>query len=146
MLSNLLEKIRGRSTEPQSDEQLVPMAAATLFMEVAWADHEIAEDELAQIRVALIEQFDLVGEDVDEIIEESRKHHDDSVGLYQFTRTINDAWQESEKFDLVVRLWRLALADDRLDKFEEHMIRKIAELLYLSHARFIQAKQIARQA
>jgi uncharacterized tellurite resistance protein B-like protein len=66
--------------------------------------------------------------------------------LYRFTRTLNDGWDEPSKYQLVVRLWELALVDNDLDTFEEHTIRKIAELLYLSHDRFIQAKLTAKRS
>ncbi len=147
MLAQLLDKIRNRdaSTEAPGDN-LVPIAAATLLMEVAWADHDIADEELQIIRSALAAQFALASEVINDIIEESREHHDESVGLHRFTRTINDAWEEPQKFELVRKLWELALADESLDRFEEHMIRKIAELLYVSHPRFIEAKLAARAA
>jgi uncharacterized tellurite resistance protein B-like protein len=73
-------------------------------------------------------------------VEESRREHEQSVGLYSYTRTINAAWSEEQKFALVTALWRLAMANDELHRYEEHTIRKIAELLYLSHERFIEAK------
>lgn len=144
MLSTLLEKIRSQETPAAADGQVAHLAAATLFMEVAWADHDISAKELVEMRRALKAQFDLDDADVDSIIEESRAHHDDSVGLYSFTRTINDVWTEQQKYALVEALWRVAFADDNLNKFEEHMIRRIAELLYISHRRFIEAKQAAR--
>jgi uncharacterized tellurite resistance protein B-like protein len=60
--------------------------------------------------------------------------------MYRFTRIINDAWGEDAKYELVVKLWQLAYSDSNLHAFEEHTIRKIAELLYVSHGRFIEAK------
>lgn len=143
MLAALLDRILGR-VEAEPDDRLVPLAAATLLIEVAWADHHISEAELGTVRSALTHQFDLTDAEVDEIIRESRSAHDESVGLQAFTRTLVEAWDEERRFDLVVHLWRLALQDAELHRFEEHTIRKIAELLYLSHARFIEAKRRAR--
>ena len=117
-----------------------------MLIEVAWADHDIAEEEMVVVHAALTEQFSLSAADIDEIINESRTHHEQSVGLQAFTRTLVDAWDEAQRFELLVRLWQLAYADTDLDRFEEHMIRKIADLLYVSHARFIEAKRTARQA
>lgn len=146
MLNSLLERIRRQGREPTvEDDRLVPLAAATLMMEVAWADHDIAEEETAVIRLALSQQFGLAEQEIDEVISSSVTEHDESVGLYGFTRTLVEAWEEPARFDLVVKLWQLALADDKIDRFEEHMIRKIAELLYVSHKRFIEAKQQARR-
>lgn len=147
MLSALLDRIlnRGEVAEKAVD-QSIALAAATLLIEVAWADHDIAEAELAVIKATLSDQFQLADDDIEAIISDSRDHHEDSVGLYRFTRTLVDAWEEPERFRLVVQLWRLAYSDAHLDRFEEHMIRKIAELLYVSHRRFIEAKQLARRS
>jgi uncharacterized tellurite resistance protein B-like protein len=41
-------------------------------------------------------------------------------------------------------LWQLAYADQTIDKFEEHLIRKLAELLHVPHKHFIQAKHSAK--
>jgi hypothetical protein len=40
-------------------------------------------------------------------------------------------------------MWRVALADDALSRYEEHVIRKVADLLYLPPQRFY-AGQAAR--
>lgn len=144
MLATLLDRIRGREQE-KPDPRLVPLAAATLLIEVAWADHDITDAELAVVRSALNSQFDLSAAEVEEILRESRSAQNESVGLHAFTRTLVEAWDEPQRFELIVELWRLALSDAVLDRFEEHTIRKIAELLYVSHARFIEAKQRARR-
>ena len=34
----------------------------------------------------------------------------------------------------------IAFADGHLDKFEEHVVRKIADLIHISHNDFIQSK------
>jgi uncharacterized tellurite resistance protein B-like protein len=147
MLNSLLERIRSQGREPTTeDERLIPLAAATLLIEVAWADHDIAKEETAVIRLALAQQFALTEHEIDEVMSSSIAQHGESVGLYAFTRTLVEAWEEPARFDLVVKLWQLALSDDKLDRFEEHMIRKIAELLYVSHQRFIEAKQLARRS
>jgi uncharacterized tellurite resistance protein B-like protein len=145
MIERILEAVRrfgGSDNPPQ--ENLIPIAAATLLMEVAWADHQITDDELIVIRRSLATLFDLDAQTIEEIIEESRTHQDESVGIFSFTRTITEAWDEPDRFKLVAAMWELALEDESLHRFEEHMIRKIAELLYVAHARFIEAKQLAR--
>ena len=146
MLGNLLERLKNRSRldDPTEQEHLVALAAATLLIEVAWADHDISGSELEIVRATLTGHLGLAEAEVDEIVAESRLQHEQSVGFQRFTRTLTEAWDEAERFELVVQMWRLALADNRIDRFEEHVIRKIAELLYVDHSRFIEAKQRAR--
>lgn len=139
MLAKLFNRLvqPEQETEPQALEAL---AAAALLLEVAWADHTISDEELALIEEHLQRQFGMTEAEVEELVTDARRAHEESVGLYSYTRTINEAWTEAQKFSLVTALWRLAMASDDLHRYEEHTIRKIAELLYLSHERFIEAK------
>lgn len=144
MLGKLLRLVK-EPEETTDTERLVMLAAAALLLEVAWADHDIADAELGVISRQLLKQFHLSEEEITEIVDESRQHHEQSVGVHSYTRTINEAWEEPRKFDLVVALWKLALSDDELNRYEEHIIRRIAELLYVSHDRFIAAKLKAKR-
>lgn len=147
MLSQILEKLRKQDAgDVEEPEDRIALAAAALLLEVAWADHDIADTEVDIIRQVLSQDFQLSDESVADVIAVSREHHEESVGLFQYTQTINEAWSEPEKYQLVVSLWRLALIDERIDRFEEHMIRKITDLLYVDHHRFIAAKQAARRS
>lgn len=146
MLKSLLSRLTAPAEEGSADgERTLALAAAALLLEVAWADHEISDAELALIESELQRDFALSAEDVAALVAESREAHEQSVGLYSYTRTINEHWSEERKFALVRTLWRLALGNDGLHRYEEHTIRKIAELLYLSHSRFIEAKLSARR-
>lgn len=144
MLKELLRRLKEPEEQPDS-EHLVALAAAALLLEVAWADQNIAPAEIELIEQQLRAQFTLGDDDLAGLMEESRLAQKSSVGLYRYTRTINESWSEEQKFALVTALWRLALAENGLHRYEEHTIRKIAELLYLSHARFIEAKLTAKR-
>jgi uncharacterized tellurite resistance protein B-like protein len=145
VLTKLLDRLRGLVETPDDDgKQLLPIAAATLLLEVAWADQDISEDEIAVIEKALMSQFQLSADAVADIVARSRAEQDESVGVYEFTRTLVEAFDEQQRFELLTHLWRIAYSDASLDRFEEHTIRRISELLYVSHARFIEAKRLAR--
>lgn len=143
----MLKKLLSRFVEPAQEtepERLVALAASALLLEVAWADHEISGRELALIEHQIGAQFGIGPEDVRELVAEARRDHEQSVDLYGYTRIINDHWDEPRKFELVRALWRLALADEQLHRYEEHTIRKIADLIHVGHRRFIEAKLGAR--
>ena len=42
------------------------------------------------------------------------------------------------------RFWQVALADNRLDKHEDHLVRRLAELLYVSHSDLIRIRNRVR--
>jgi len=60
--------------------------------------------------------------------------------LQDYTRTLHEKLTVSEKHEIVEMLWRVALADERLDKHEDHLVRKIAGLLYVSHGDLIRIR------
>ena len=65
---------------------------------------------------------------------------EEAVSLYEFTNRLNDELTPEDKTGIVEMLWRVAFADGRIDKYEEHLVRKAADLLYVPHRRFIRAK------
>ena len=82
---------------------------------------------------------------IEALIRQARADHDASTGLFPFTRTLNDALTVEEKNALLTQLWRLTRFSGERHHYEEHVIRKIADLLYLSHEDFIATKLIARK-
>ena len=147
MLKKLTELFR-KDSELSNDSQSfdAPMAAAALMLEVTWADHETDAAEIER-SVALLETlFNLDTPSASQLVEDARERLQEHVGVQSYTRYLNEALGEQEKFDVVTALWRIAHASNGVDRFEEHTIRRIADLLYLSHDRFIQAKLLARQS
>ena len=134
-------------TEATSDEtpvRALELSCAALMFEVARSDFTIDEKERESIRLLLKENFALSGEDVATVTEEAADNVDAATCLFEFTRTINDIATVDQKRQLLTMMWRVALADDALSRYEEHVIRKVADLLYLPHHDFMLAKQLAR--
>ena len=69
---------------------------------------------------------------------------DDAVDLVQFTQVLNQSLDASAKHKVIQGLWHVAYADKTLAPLEEHVIRKIADLLYIPHSQYIQAKLAAQ--
>lgn len=143
MFDKLLDLFRDEE-DPNDAEINHQAAAAALMFEVVWADHDISETEMAVMATKLAELFALKPEHVQALLAQATQDHEDSVGLYPFTRALNDQLTADAKFEVVRALWQIAYADQRIDRFEEHMIRRIAELLYVPHTQFIEAKHLAR--
>ena len=83
--------------------------------------------------------------DIEELINESKKKVSESTSLYEYTRLINDLCDSEDKIRLISNLWSIAFADKHLDKYEEYLIRKISDLLHVSHKDFIQQKLLAKE-
>ena len=126
-----------------NDPHSLELASAVLLFEVVWADHEIDDAEMKTLREALSRTLALSAEEIDELVRETRAQQDHHVGVYEFTRVVNEHCQPEEKYALVENLWRIAFADGVASSIEEHTIRRISELLYVPHRDFIRAKQSA---
>jgi uncharacterized tellurite resistance protein B-like protein len=128
----------------QQAEDPTPLAAAMLLFEVAWADHEITAAEVESMISALTQLFAIEESAARALTNRAIEAHKTETSIYPFTRSINDALSVEEKQQLITTLWRLALADQMVDKYEEHAIRRIADLLYVPHRDFIRAKRDAQ--
>ena len=116
------------------------LATAALLMEMAHADTSIDADERNSIRGALERAFELSPERVSELMELAEAERDAAVCLHGFTRTLMDRSSLADRVRIIEMLWRVALADGDLDRYEEHLVRKLAELLHVSHSDYIRAK------
>ena len=128
------------SSHRADDTELVRLAAAALLVEAMQADHEVQPDEREAVIAALRQQFGLAQGDAERLFHTAEERVRDAVSLHEFTALLHKALTPAEKFTLLEQIWRVVLADNRLDKYEEHLVRRIADLLYLSHHDFIRAK------
>ena len=120
------------------------MAAAVLFVEVMHADHKVDKRERQIVKRALLESFSLSRQDAEELLQQAEDRVKDVTSLHEFTSLLHSHLSNEEKVMLIEQIWRIILADDDVDKYEEHLVRRIAELLYVSHRDFIRAKLIAQ--
>jgi len=122
------------------------IATAALLIEVMIIDGNMSEDELQSITRTLSTILQLSSEQADELILLSRDEVSEATSLYQFTKEINAHFDQQKKLDLMTAMWRVAFADGHLDKHEEGIIRRIADLLHLRHSEYIQCKLNARDS
>lgn len=140
--NNFIPALSGGSnhTSEQTDEQATRLALAALLVEVAESDYKDAPEERDALLSIVRETFELSHEAAEEIINLARTAHENSTDYFQFTRLINDNYSADQKIKLIENLWRIAFADSHLDKYEEHVIRRIADLIYVSHSDFMATK------
>ena len=135
------------SAATQTEEQTargLELACAALMFEVARADFAIDDAERTAVTNLLIDQFSLSEQEVSTITEAAAAQADAATCLFEFTRTVNELASVAQKRALLSMMWRVAMADDALSRYEEHVIRKVADLLYLPHSDFISAKRAAQ--
>ena len=109
-------------------------------MEVLRADYDVAPQERGQVVASAVRLLGLDASVSAALVGEAERHIDRSHDLYQFTSQVNREYTDVEKLRLLEALWRVARADDTVHKYEEHLIRRIADLLHVPHSGFIAAK------
>jgi uncharacterized tellurite resistance protein B-like protein len=136
IFSNTSEEI----TEKKQVSQKIDKTCAALIIEVALADKVFDESEVNLLKEMLLKAYTLEAEAIEDLITNAEKAVEESTSLYEYTREVNDNFDYESKLNLVDQLWRIAFADGHLDKFEELVVRKIADLIHISHNDFIQSK------
>jgi uncharacterized tellurite resistance protein B-like protein len=122
------------------------LASAALLIEVMNSDHQLDDRETAAFLEVLRSSLEVSEEELEELVELAEKQAQQATSLYEFTRLINDHYDYSQKVGLIENMWKIAFSDETLDKYEESLIRKIADLIYVSHSDFIKSKLIARES
>jgi uncharacterized tellurite resistance protein B-like protein len=125
---------------PEEREHALRVATALLLIEVARADYA---DDVAEERtiVAEMRKFFRLDDDAARLlVREAKREADRAVSLQAFTRRLVEQLSEKERHSVVEMLWRVALADRRLDKREDYLVRQVADLLYVSQSDLIRIR------
>lgn len=131
---------------PRSADEVKRIATAALLVEVARADFaQDAEEESAMAKL-LVTTLSLDEKTVNELLAEASDTVDNATSLYEFTRLVNDHYDYAEKCQLINAMWQVAYADKSLSKYEEHLIRRASELIYVNHEDFIREKIAASKS
>lgn len=126
--------------QPEKETDKVISACISLMIEVSMADQSIDDEEIESLKRTLSEKFDIESSEIENLIIEGKETQKESTSLYDFTRVINDDFSFVEKFKLIKSMWEIAFADGNIDKYEEYVIRKVSDLIYISNDDFIKAK------
>ena len=143
---NLINKILGVKDKTDivqsdtDDELKIEIAACVVLVEIAESDSECTEDEIGHVLETMKSTFNLSREHAEEMIELARQARNKSVDLWQFTNQINQSFNHSEKIKLLEAVWQVIYADGQIDKHEDYLVHKLANLLRLQHKELIDAK------
>lgn len=134
----------GSSDMVRDPQQALRLAVAVLLYEVAESDYQQHPEEKAALLDAVRSIFNLGAVESSELLALAEAEHADATDYFQFTRLINQHYSADQKGDLMEKLWLIAYSDKKLHHYEEHVIRRLAELLYVPHSVFIAAKHKAQ--
>lgn len=142
MLSKLIAYFNNE-LQTETDEnkgQKLQEACAVLLIEVSKADYDESSIERDTIRSLLTSGFNLSEQKINELLLLAQNKSDGATSMYPFVKLINENYEYQQRVELVSKMWQVAYADNELSEYEDFIIRKIADLLHVSHSDFIRTK------
>ena len=130
---------KAKKIDQETKDNSIQKSICSLMIEVAYADNQLDESELKAMARSL-SKLDIQEEEIQEIVDVTLSKSKESISFYEHTRILNDQLDYDQKKEVLNSVWAIAFADGEMDKHEEHLIRRIAELLYLNHKDFINTK------
>jgi len=121
-------------------ERRLQMTTAALMVEMLHVDEQVTEQEDEKLRQILRQRFELSTTETKALIDLAHNEKHAATDYYAFTSLLNEHYSQQQKIKLVEDLWQLAYADEHLDKYEEHLLRRLADLLHVPHQDFIRTK------
>lgn len=141
MFDKLAQLFSTTKTPSETDDQhLSQLAATALLIELCRADNTVDAVEIAEVISIAQSMFGLSEQDAQTLLEDAQQKNNEATSLFEFTEIINNHFDKTAKYQLIKNIWQVAYADKKLDQHEDHLIRKVADLIYVGHSDFIRAK------
>lgn len=145
-LNDFLSSIIAPASVETHPEHTLQLATAVLLIEVMQSDAESTAEERATILKILKERFHLADAEVAKLSARGQRTAAATNDFHQFTSLINRELGMPEKVRIIEYMWQVAYADRKISAHEDHLMRKIAGLLYIAHGDYIAAKMRAKPA
>lgn len=139
-IKNFFEKNLAPASAGYDHDHKLRLSTAALMIEMMHQDANVTAAEVATVKRLIQRNFGLDEAATHELYELAERELKQSTDYHQFTRLISRNYTYAQKIRIIEYLWMVAYADRQLDKYEEHMVRRIADLIHVSHSDFMQAK------
>lgn len=146
IFQSVLTAIEAPDEDNSHRDEALRLATAVLMVEVARADHVFEKSELERLLELIEIHFNISQEDAADLIDIASDQTEDVVHLHDFTHLLHKHLDEAEKARIVGLLWQIAYADGHLDKYEDSLVLKVSDLLYVSRGRVMRLKHDAEVA
>ncbi|VAW92163.1 hypothetical protein MNBD_GAMMA22-2387 [hydrothermal vent metagenome] len=116
------------------------LATTALLIEMMLQDNHIDQNEIIAIKESIRSSFNLSQQQSQSLYEIAEQEQRNATDYHQFTRLIAKNYSNEQKLQVIENLWKVAYSDGKLDSLEEHMLRRISDLIYVAHSDFIRIK------
>ena len=143
-LQKFFDQYLSENTKEESPlEHRLQLASAALMVEMLHVDEQVTAAEEEKLQLIIKQRFELSDAEIGSLIDLAHNEKHQATDYYAFTSLLNEHYSQQQKIKLVEDLWQLAYADHHLDKYEEHLLRRLADLLHIPHQDFIRTKHTA---
>jgi uncharacterized tellurite resistance protein B-like protein len=149
MLSNLTKLLSSIIPVPAADshpEYTLQLATAVLLIEIMRSDGDNNDAEQDTVFRILKERFHLSDAAVAELAKLGLQTSRNASDYYQFTSLINRELEMPEKIRIIEYMWQVAYTDGHISAHENHLMRRMADLLHISPREYLAAKIRAKPA
>jgi uncharacterized tellurite resistance protein B-like protein len=145
-LRDFFERHIGSAEAQRDPGHALQLATAALLIEVARTDGGVTPEERDAVLRAVRRHFDVSADEAAALVDLAEEEVRQASDYYQFTSLVNRTFSPEQKIRVVETMWAAAYADGELSAHENHVMRKVADLLYIAHAEYIAAKMRAKDA
>lgn len=145
-IRDFFERNIGAPASPAGERHSIELATAALLVEVVRSDADVHPSEQQVVLRAVREKFGLSDDEAQTLLRLAEEEVRTANDYYQFTSLINREFSQQQKQRVIELMWQVAYADTELSAHENHVLRRIAELLHVTHSDYIAAKMRARDA
>jgi uncharacterized tellurite resistance protein B-like protein len=122
------------------DAERLQVATCALLLEVAHADDEYSDDEVATIMALVGRRFALSAEQTADLLHVADAERKRSGDLYQFARLVNNSFSRERKLAVLELLWQVVYSDGMLEAHEDALMHKMGTLLGVRHEELMALK------
>jgi uncharacterized tellurite resistance protein B-like protein len=117
------------------------LAAAALLIHAATIDGAMSAAEHNRLVAVLMLRFNLDETAANELVTAATQAEQQAVDLYHFTSLLNRSLDEAGRQQVIEMMWQVAQADGRVTEFEDNLIWRAADLLYVPQEARIALRQ-----
>lgn len=140
MLDAIKKFLKGGEDRLDNIKDDISLSAAVILLEVAYSDSEFSKEEREFIVKILRQNFNLSEEETKELIELGTQILNEDTNRWRYVNAINEKYSRDEKLKLIDTVWQLIYADNKLDKYEDHLVHRLSRMLHIPHHELIQSK------
>ena len=123
-----------------NDSKEIILASTCLLLSIADADNNIDDKELSIIDEIIQDFFDVNKEDTNTIINNAKKSLIESTDYFSYGKILNESFSITDKVDFLSCIFEVAYSDGEYHYLEEHMIKKIANILHIENKDLVNVK------